>query len=214
MKTLLITLLFAMTTSLALGVGTAYEKKMKETIETMRSSKTPEEFIKTANTFSMIASTAKEEWLPLYYRAHIYVNLVYMDSEADKDKKAEYLAVARESLDKLLERHAGEVEVQVMESFYWITRINQSGIAAGMIYMGNYTSAIDRALALEPGNPRARFQDLANKIGKAEFFKSDISEYCVEMRKLYETWDEYSAKSELHPTWGKETTKGHLGKCD
>lgn len=199
--------------SCAYAGNPAYTKKMKETLEVMHAAQSAAEFTEVANSFTRISNIAKEEWLPLYYHANIYINMIYVDKEADNEQKEKYLAIARKSVEQLLATHSNEVEVQVLDAWYWISRIGLKPMVYGMLYIGKYSSAIERALAIEVNNPRAIFLDLSNKIGKAEFFGNDISEYCVDVKKLYYNWEDYQRKSELHPIWGKDGLASHLEKC-
>lgn len=191
-----------------------YLKKMNETLVEMNTAQSVSDYIATANTFERIASVSDTEWLPLYYHAYIYIQLINEDKNATEDQKEEYIAIARESVDKLLISHPKEVEVQVLDAWCWINRIGLRPMVYGMLYIGNYSEAIERAYAVEQNNPRAIFLDLSNKIGKAEFFNSDISEYCEQAHFLFENWDDYARKSDLHPVWGKEGVKYQLSKCD
>lgn len=193
--------------------STAYTKKMKETLETLSAAKSVSEYIEVANTFTRISNIAKDEWLPLYYHANIYINMIYVDKEAEESQKEKYLAVARKSVEQLLETHSHEVEVQVLDAWYWISRIGLRPMVYGVLHIGKYSSAIERALAIEATNPRAIFLDLSNKIGKADFFGNDISEYCIDVKELYQNWDNYQRKSELHPIWGKDGLEGQMQKC-
>ena len=210
---IILTLLLALASVPVKSANSAYVKKMKSTLDQMYDAKTVQEYMSVANTFSVIANVETDEWLPLYYHANTYVNLIYIDQNADNDKKEEYLKIARTSVEKLLESHPDEVEVQVLDGWYWISRIGLKPMIYGMIYMGNYNSAIERALKIEPDNPRAIFLHLSNKIGKAEWFGNDISEYCVDVNYLNDYWDEYERKTELHPIWGREGIQSQVAKC-
>ena len=210
---IIVALLMALASVPVKSANPAYVKKMKNTLDQMYEAKTVEEFVSVANTFAVIANVETDEWLPLYYHANTYVNLIYIDQNAGDEKKEEYLKIARTSIEKLLETHSEEVEVQVLDGWYWINRIGLKPMIYGMIYMGNYNSAIERALKIEPDNPRAIFLHLSNKIGKAEWFGNDISEYCADVYDLYEHWDDYNRKTELHPNWGREGIQSQVVKC-
>ncbi len=210
---ILLALLLTLADIPAQSAGPAYIRKMKTTLDQMHKAQTLQEHVAVANTFSVIAQTEPDEWLPRYYHAHLHIMMIYVDNEATDDVKEKYLATARESVLSLLDTHPEEAEVQALDGWYWISRIGLKPMVYGMLYIGNYNSAIERALKLEPENPRARFLDLSNKIGKAEWFGSDISEYCAEVDFLMDHWDDYEIKSELHPTWGKQGLQSQADKC-
>jgi len=57
-----------------------YDKEMKKNLQKISECKTPNDFIKLANSFERIASAEKDKWLPYYYSAFMYVLASYSDS--------------------------------------------------------------------------------------------------------------------------------------
>ncbi len=74
-------------------------------------------------------------------------------------------------------------------------------------------TAIARALAIEPNNPRALFLRISNEMGNASFFGSDTAPICEEAAELLESWDAYELKSPIHPNWGRSETEGIVRGC-
>ncbi len=202
-----------LTTGLVLAVfilssfsGPGYQKKMEETITKMYSSYSVESYLQVANQFAVIGKAESDEWLPWYYHANANIILVYMDVNADFEKKQIYLKKAEESLNMILEKFPKESEIQVMNAFYAISNMAIDPANAAQ-YIPKYSAAVAKAIELEPENPRARFFQLSSSIGEAQFFGKPTDEFCGQLNTLNEEWDSYQAKSTIHPVWGKEEVK-------
>ena len=185
----------------------AYTKKMNEAITHLDGAKTVADFVQAANEFSVISKVSKDEWLPLYYYAHIHVILVYVDSAADMQKKDKYLDQAETAINKIATQFPKESEIQILKGWYLISRLALDPPARGATYYPAYAKAIDDAVALDPLNPRARFFKVSNDIGAAQFMGQPTESYCPRLEALYNEWDQYKIVSTLHPKWGKEEVK-------
>lgn len=186
---------------------TDYQKKMEQTIAKMYSSYSVDAYLQVANQFAVIGKAEPDEWLPWYYHANANIILIYMDVNADFDKKQIYLKKAEKSLNMILEKFPKESEIQVMNAFYAVSNMAIDPANAAT-FIPRYSAAVPKAFELEPENPRARFFKLASNIGEAQFFGKPTDQYCEQLNVLNEEWDLYEPKSTIHPRWGKdEVTK-------
>ncbi len=115
MKTIL-TFLFA----LALVAGNAQNKffeAMSRAVEKQKTAATIEEFLESANTFERISQMEQNEWLPLYYAAHCYVVVSFM--EQDVAKKDAILDKAQQFLDKAFKLAPKESELYALQAFLY-----------------------------------------------------------------------------------------------
>jgi len=213
MKSIISIILLSVTLFTARAENPTFVNKMKSTIAALDSCKTVLDFVNTANTFDRISKMAPDEWLPLYYNAYINVILMYIDTAATSDDKDKYLEIAGKSVDKLLELNPDESEVQSIYAFYLISKIGTNPMVYGILYMGRYNKAIEKSLELEPENPRARYMAISAKVGKAQFFGNDVSEFCPEITALNDTWYDYTPKSDIHPTWGRYSMDDLMKNC-
>ena len=201
MRSFIITVLLASTISARAG-DSKFTSAMLAGISQMNEANTTEQRIQVANKFRIIALHAQGEWLPYYYHALIYTNLIYNDAEADDDQKEKYLDIAEESVEILLEINPDDSEVQVLYANYPINLISLKPFVYGMLYMGKYNKAIKKSLDLNPDNPRARYMELSARYGKAQFFGEDLTVFCPDIAALKVYISEQKPVSGLHPSWG------------
>lgn len=210
-KTILVfTALIIAATSFAGGIR--YQKTMGKTLAGFGEAQTVEEYRELGNKFLRIAEAEKHEWLPYYYHAQCYI-LMSFDNNIKPAQKDEYLAEASGSVDKLLELAPNESETYVMQGFLYTATLMVDPMSRGQKYSAMSAQSIGRALGIEPENPRARYMQIANEMGTANFFGKEISEICGRAQVLWDEWDDYKLKSRIHPRWGKGQLAGILKQC-
>ncbi len=173
---------------------------------------TTADFQELANRFHVIASAEPGEWLPLYNEAHCYILMSFM-GQLEPELRDAYLEKASASIDRMLELAPDEAEPYVMKAFYHTGYLVVDPPQRAMSTTPLINAAIARALQLEPDNPRARFLQVSNELGTANFFGSDTAPICEKARKLLEAWDAYQLQSPIHPSWGKQETQGIVDNC-
>jgi hypothetical protein len=199
--------------TLVWGQKEQYYAKMGESLQGFASSSTVEDYQDLANRFKVIANVEQEEWLPLYYEAHCYL-LMSFRNDVDTKMRDSYLEIASGLVDKMSELAPGEAEVAVMTAFYHTAYLVVDPPQRAMSTTPLVHTAIGRALAIEPDNPRAVFLRISNEMGTASFFGEDTSPYCEQASELLSRWDNYALKSPIHPSWGKEELEGIVRSCD
>ncbi len=209
MKTTILIIAMTIICFTGFSSGQAYQKKMGETLQQFGEAKNLTDFQAVANQFKMIANVEKQEWLPLYYHAHIHILLSFMD-QSSSEKKDEYLAVAEESLNKMMELAPQEVEIIALQSFYYTAKLVVDPMTRGMQYGMLVAQTLGKAMALDANNPRVRYLKIANDVGGASFYGVDPKQYKGAADLLLKEWDDYKVKSPLHPSWGKEQVKATL----
>lgn len=202
-------LFFVMT---AVAGGRNYQQTMGKTLSEFAQAKTVEDFRNAGNKFMMIANAESEEWLPLYYHAHCYIMMSFVE-RTHPEKRDEYLDEAAKSVDKMVALEPDQSEVFVMQGMLYSARLMIDPMSRGQQYSAMSAQSIGRALGIEPDNPRARYMQIANEMGTAQFFGSDISASCEKAQQLFDQWDEYEVQSPLHPQWGKEQVADVLRQC-
>jgi len=191
----------------ATGQNEKYYQKMGETLARFATSKSVEDFQNLANQFHVIASVETAEWLPLYYEAHCYIMMSFMDQQGNGARDG-YLDRAETLIDQMAEIAPGEAEVYVMKAFYHTGRLVIDPPGRAMNTTPLINAAIAKALSIEPDNPRARFLLISN------YFGSDTAPICEKARQLLQSWDDYQLKSPIHPNWGRNETEGIVSGCD
>ena len=198
--------------TIAMAGDDKYYQKMGETLSEFSTCSNVEDFQNLANKFRIIANVEKDEWLPLYYEAHCYVLISFMDKLSAEERDG-YLDKAFSLIDSMEELAPEEAEVQVMKAF-----CNTGSLVVDPAQRSMYTSplidaAIKKALTMEPNNPRAIFLRISNEMGTASYFGEDTAPYCAQASELLKNWDSYELKSAIHPNWGKEEVGGIVRSC-
>ena len=204
---------FMLFATLVMGGDDKYYQLMGETLQGFSTCSSVEDFQNLANKFRVIANVEKEEYLPLYYEAHCYILISFMGG-LSAEKKDSYLDKASELIEKMKELAPNEAEVEVMKAFYHTGYLVVNPPQRAMSTTPLIHSAIAKALAMEPNNPRALFLRISNEMGTASYFGEDTSAFCAQAKELLQNWDSYELKSPIHPNWGKEDVEGIVKGCN
>lgn len=212
MKKLMLLTVSLLVAVVTMGTNPNYYQAMGEALGNFGTCKTTNDYQVLGNKFMVIANAEKGEWLPLYYHAQCYILMSFLH-ETPSDKKDEYLDVAQESINKMIEMAPQESEVYVLQGLCYTGRLIVSPTDRGQKYGQLSGQAIGRALGMEPQNPRAQYMKIANEMGTARFFGGDVSAYCDQANTLFESWDNYQPKSPIYPNWGKGQLEGLVNSC-
>jgi len=189
-----------------------YYKKMGETLGKFGTCKNVEDFQNVANQFGLIANVEKEEWLPLYYQAHCYIIMSFME-QSGPQKKDEFLDAAQAAIDKMLAMVPQEPEVLTLQAFAYTARLVVNPQERGQKYGQLSAQTVGKALAIDPSNPRAQYMQLSNEMGTARFFGQDTKPFCAKADTLLQNWDKYPVKSPIYPSWGKNQVEQMVQRC-
>jgi len=198
--------------TLVMGGDEKYYQKMGETLRGFSTCTSAEDYQNLANKFRVIANVEKEEWLPVYYEAQCYILISFMEGLSAEEKDA-YLDKASGLIDNMNELAPREAEIKVLEAFCLTGSLVVNPPQRAMNTTPLIHSAIAKALAMEPNNPRALFLRISNEMGTASYFGEDTGIYCAQARELLQNWDRYELKSPIHPSWGKEEVEGIVQRC-
>ena len=179
-----------------------FVKAMEKTLAGMDSLRTAEEWLAKSNAFERIAQKETTEWLPAYYVALCQAMIFNLDPDVSKhealcDKIDRYLAKA----DSL---NPNNSEIYVLESMAAGMRIRLNPMVNGQKYGPLAGMLIEKALQLDPENPRAYMQK-----GVATFFTPpQYGGDPVKGKELMETaeqkFEAFKPASSIHPSWGRE----------
>lgn len=198
--------------TVAMGGNEKYYQKMGETMGQFGACSSVEDYQDLANRFRVIANVETGEWLPLYYEAQCYILIGFMD-QLEADLRDSYLDKALSSIDDMVEMAPNEAEVHALRAFCYTAQLVVNPPERAMNTTPLIHTAIARALAIEPNNPRALFLRISNEMGSASFFGSDTAPICEKASQLLQSWDAYELKSPIHPNWGRSETEGIVKRC-
>lgn len=188
----------------------AYQKAMSQSIEQLFQAKTIPEYVEIANQFERISQIEKAEWLPLYYASFAYIMISFQ--EAENTKKDQYLDQAQKHLDQAMAIEPNESELHMLQGFLYPSRINIDPMARGMLYMGKMNESLDKALALNPDNPRVYYLRATMTFHMPEAYGGGAAKALPLFQTAAEKFQFFKPKTELSPNWGKEMNATELKK--
>ena len=212
MKTIFFLIAILFSTLTGMSQSKEFSNAMGEALSQYFNCKNMDDFQALGNRFGLIANAEKTEWLPLYYQAHCYIIMSFMEP-TDAVKKDSYLDAAEKSIEKMMVLAPNESEAYTLQGFYYTARLVVNPMERGQKYSMLSGEALGKALAMETNNPRAKVLKLQNEMGAAQYFGKNPADYCGQANELFAKWDEYKPKSPLYPSWGKDQAEGIVERC-
>ena len=179
-----------------------FQMAMGKAMGQMSSSKTPEEWKNTANTFSRIASVETTEWLPQYYAAlsHLYAGYTIMGSNM---AEAQGLATAALTEIQAAQKIApAESELVALEAFAYQLQLLEDPMSKGAEMSGKIFATLGKAEAMNPANPRTYYLRGNFMLNMPEFFGGGPAKAAPDAQKAVAAYAAFTPASPLHPNWG------------
>ncbi|MBU2930267.1 tetratricopeptide repeat protein [Winogradskyella psychrotolerans] len=184
-----------------------FEKGMEKAFKLWQADKADE----AENMFERIAKAEPKEWLPNYYIAQI--NSLKSWTEKDATVLKAQLDKAQLHIDEAMLKSENNAELLVMQAQVFTNWVAFDGMTYGMKYSGKIAELYERALAIDPTNPRAALGKAEWAMGSAKYFGKDTAPYCKEVEASIELFNTFKPESELHPNWGKERAVAVAKDC-
>lgn len=179
-----------------------YEAAMEAAIQKLYQAQSPEALQQAANTFERIGKKETDKWHPHYYAGYARTMITAMSQENEgKDKLLDAALEHVNAAKKLAENNS---EILALEGFIHMMRIPIDPASRGPQYSGMSIGALQKAIALDPENPRAHMLLSDMQYGMAQFLGSDTSEACKTLNKAIELFETDQPENKLAPAWGKE----------
>ena len=207
MKNLLVIFITVLLSTSIFAQSEKYTKAMTSGLEQLASAKDADGFQKAANTFERIANVEKKEWLPSYYQAQCHMQLAVdlMQKKQLSDCLA-HVEKAQSAIDKAKEIAPEESEVWAMQGYIYQGRIWENPMTKGAEFSPLSHQALDKAISLNPENPRAFFLKGQNVLFTPVFYGGGAETALPLLQKANEKFANFKPESPLHPTWGAEQT--------
>jgi tetratricopeptide (TPR) repeat protein len=184
-----------------------YEQGMKKAFDTWKEGSVTE----ASALFERIASVEKSNWLPNYYVA--LVNTTATFDPANGKNAAAMLNKAQEALDNATMIAPNNAEIIVMQAMINTAWIVQDPMTNGMKLSAPTIALYEKAIALDPNNPRAVFGKAEFEIGGAKYWGTDTKPMCAEVARSIELFAKFKPQSEFHPKWGLDRAQQTLKDC-
>lgn len=178
-----------------------FAKAMKANLEKSKTANTASDFQDLANNFERIAMAEKTEWTPWYYAA--FYNLVLNFQEPEASKKTKYLSLAQQQIESGLKINPEETELMVLKvmSYYGELAIDPT---KGLSVLGEANALIDKAKAINPGNPRIYLEQAEAIYNMPVEFGGGKDKAMPILLVAKEKFDTFVPVNDLVPNWGKD----------
>lgn len=204
MKNVIVTLFALMIAILAYSQDDAYTEAMTHAVSQLKTAEQSRAFAASASAFERISAAAPEEWLPAYYEAYCQIMLATEALEKeDTDKIAAHLDKAQAALDRAKAIAPEESEVAALQGYIYTGRIWESPMVNGARYSSSSTSQYNKAIELNPQNPRGYYLMGMHIFFTPKFFGGGAEKALPYLQKAAERYEGFEPASRLHPDWGK-----------
>lgn len=184
-----------------------YSKGMQKAFQLWGEGKIAE----SSNLFERITAAELDNWLPSYYGSQ--VNTLVSFGEKDKEKLTQQLEKAQEFIDIAKAISPDNPEILVQQAMIHTAWVAFDGATYGMTFSAKVVGLYEKALQLDPVNPRVVFSKAEWDMGAAKFFGQDIAPYCKDVERALELFANFKPKSSFHPNWGQERAMAVSEQC-
>lgn len=189
----------------------AYHSAMSQSIDKLFQAATIADYMQSANQFERISQNEKTEWLPFYYASYAYIMISFQ--EPDNAKKDAYLDQAQKFLDQAMVLAPDESELHMLQGFLYPSRITIDPMTRGMEYMGKMNASLDKALQLNPDNPRVYFLRGTMTYHMPEAYGGGAANALTFLKTAQEKFSAFKPKTDLSPNWGQQGNEADLKKA-
>ena len=161
--------------------------------------------------FERIASAEKDNWLPNYYVA--LINTIDAFQTKDKNQITGLLMKAQTALDTETAKRPDNSELLVVQAMINTAWIVADPMTNGMKLSAKTVEIYNKAIALDPKNPRAVFGKAEFEIGGARYFGGDTKPMCAQIDKSIELFATFKPETVFHPKWGLERALEAQKEC-
>ena len=174
-----------------LSAQTQFEQGMGKAMQLWGAGKDAE----AVSTFERIASVEKTNWLPDYYIAFICTIDVF--GSKDKDKNGALITKAQDALDNATLISPNNPEIMVVQAMLYTAILVQDPMTNGQKYGALAMEQYNKALIIDPNNPRVVFSKAEFEIGGAKYWGTNIKPMCAAIAKSIELFAKFKPETQL-----------------
>ena len=212
MKKTLFLALLALLTLPAMSQGKKYQKAMSSAIEELHQAEDVAGEKELLAGFEEIAEKYPDQWLPSYHASRILVTSSF--EEQDADKSDALLVHANELLNRCMKLMPDESEVYALESLYYIGMMSVDPMTRGQLYYEDVLAGIQKAIALNPENPRAYFLDGMMTSNLPEFIGGGPEAAKLIFVEASEKFNAFQNENPFWPVWGEDLNQAELDRLN
>ena len=207
MKNLIITSVLIVLGILTLNAQNQYSDGMKKAFELWEKKK-PTEAIAL---FERIGQAEKDNWIPLYHSTNILIVEAFRSE--DKTERMAMLEKAKETIKSAHERSPDNSELLTLEGMLYTGYVAMEPQVYAMKYSQKIMELHDKAIELNPENPRAHANRIEYEMGTARFFKQDLQPFCDRLEKVIPKFEAQNLDIPFCPKYGKERVESIIKNC-
>lgn len=212
MKTLqtpLLIILLLLSTSLFAQTD-KYVSAIQKGLQSMQTAKNSDDFLSAANYFERIAKVETKQWLPSYYAS--YCNLVAGLITQDKQNKDLYWDKALLQIAHADSLSANNSEIYTVKGYIEFMKMSVDPMAR-MPFMKSAAASLEKAIALNPENPRPYLVRGQNTFYTPSAFGGGKEAAKPLLEKAAAKFSTFKPESPIAPDWGKERAEQLLEQC-
>ncbi|MFK7060376.1 hypothetical protein V3Q90_09635 [Flavobacterium oreochromis] len=161
--------------------------------------------------FERIASAEKTQWLPDYYVA--LINCTEAFNPLNKEQVTVLIDKAQLALESAKIKNNKSEEINILQALIYTVTLIQDPINNSIKYSPLVMTEYQKALAINPNNPRAVFGKAEFELGSAKWTGIDTKPLCAEIYRSLELFTNFKPESSFHPKWGFERAKQVAATC-
>lgn len=162
--------------------------------------------------FERILQVEKDNWIPAYYAANVLI--VQSFESKDKTVTNELLESAKAHIAEAHKRSPENSEIVTLEGVLYTGYVAMDPAVYGMQYSGKIMKLHQKAISLDPENPRALANSIEFEMGSARFFGQDLTPLCLKMKEVLPKFDSQSSDIPFWPSYGKDRALQMSQQCD
>lgn len=214
-KYILVFILLTLVSLLADASNEAYLKAMQKSISQLWQAQTIAELQDAANSFTRIADLNPDEWLPPYYVAVAYAQMGFRSDESVPTKDS-YFSMAKVKIEEAAALSPDNSEVVAMMGFITMGELSLDPGSRGQHLSPLAMQTLEKAIELNPKNPRALVMMAQMELGTAQFFGQGPEKACSWLTKSLEAFAQEASKTanpDIQPRWGSVMAEQIKGQC-
>ena len=168
--------------------------------------KTPSPLQAVINQLDRIGAAEADRWEPYYYQAFGYLRMSGMQQQmAEKDK---FLELALAAVAKGEAIQPNDAELESMRGYIVMMQLVVDPASRGMTHSGMAFASFQKAIQLDPSNPRAHYLLGRMQYGTAQFMGGGNEEACQTLSRAKALFAEgATSENPFAPNWGAEGTE-------
>ncbi len=157
--------------------------------------------------FKQLVNDYPNEWLPKYYLALSETLKTFQSN--NKDQNEQILNEVKILVDDLVSKNPLNTEVLNLKALYLTAEIVQNPMVNGGLYYPEVNKLYQKALAINPNNPRSVLGAAEFNINAANYSGADITQDCKNVKKALALFEVDKPKVN-EPNWGKDRVEALL----